>query len=86
MENINPLVKYYDDEDAVAIPGKKRLLMTIIYLISTILSYLILLLVFQLDAGIFFFTVAGYSVGYIVFGFRRRKSYYFLYNPKSDKC
>ena len=36
--------------------------------------------------GLMMAAVAGYSVGFAVFGFRRKKTFVYLYNPKSDKC
>jgi hypothetical protein len=44
LVEFNPLIKY--DEDSMNIPGRKKLLLTLIYCFSTILSYLLLLLAF----------------------------------------
>jgi hypothetical protein len=67
-------------------PCETKLLLGFIYMVSVALSYLLLLLAFQLDIGVFLAIVVGYSLGYGIFGFRRRKSYIYLYNPKGDKC
>ena len=57
-----------------------------LYFVSAVLSYLLLLLAFNLDFGVFLSIVSGYSIGFSIFGFKRRKSYIYLYNPKADKC
>jgi hypothetical protein len=67
-------------------PADTKLLLGFIYMISVALSYVLLLLAFQLDIGVYLAILAGYSIGYGIFGFKRRKSYIYLYNPKSDKC
>ena len=84
LRNYNPLISY--EEDSMSIPIKKRLQLILLYFGGATLSYLLLLLIFQLDIGIFLVATGGYTAGYAVFGFKRRKSYYFLYNPKPDKC
>ena len=67
-------------------PAETKLLLGFIYMISVALSYLLLLLAFQLDIGVYLAILIGYTLGYGIFGFKRRKSYIYLYNPKSDKC
>ncbi len=67
-------------------PADTKLLLGFIYMVSVALSYVLLLLAFQLDVGVFLAIVVGYTLGYGIFGFKRRKSYIYLYNPKSDKC
>ena len=67
-------------------PWSLKLTLGFIYMISTVLSYLLLLLAFQLDIGVFLAIVSGWTIGYAIFGFKRRKAYIYLYNPKSDKC
>ena len=67
-------------------PAETKLLLGFIYMISVALSYLLLLLAFQLDIGVYLAILVGYTLGYGIFGFKRRKSYIYLYNPKSDKC
>ncbi len=67
-------------------PVDTKLLLGFIYMCSVTLSYLLLLLAFQLDIGIYLAIICGYTFGYAIFGFKRRKSYIYLYNPKSDKC
>ena len=67
-------------------PADTKLLLGFIYMVSVALSYLLLLLAFQLDIGVYLAILVGYTMGYGIFGFKRRKSYIYLYNPKSDKC
>ena len=67
-------------------PAETKLLLGFIYMVSVALSYLLLLLAFQLDIGVYLAILVGYTMGYGIFGFKRRKSYIYLYNPKSDKC
>lgn len=67
-------------------PAEKKLLLGFIYMVSCALSYSLLLLAFQLDIGVYLAILIGYTLGYGIFGFRRRRSYIYLYNPKSDKC
>lgn len=67
-------------------PAETKLLLGFIYMVSVALSYLLLLLAFQLDIGVYLAILVGYTIGYGIFGFKRRKSYIYLYNPKSDKC
>ena len=67
-------------------PAETKLLLGFIYMVSCGISYLLLMLAFQLDIGIFLAIVCGYTFGYGIFGFMRRRSYIYLYNPKSDKC
>ena len=67
-------------------PADTKLLLGFIYMVSVALSYLLLLLAFQLDIGVYLAILVGYTIGYGIFGFKRRKSYIYLYNPKSDKC
>ena len=67
-------------------PAETKLLLGFIYMVSVALSYVLLLLAFQLDIGVYLAILVGYTLGYGIFGFRRRKSYIYLYNPKSDKC
>ena len=62
------------------------MLVGFLYMISVVLSYLLLLLAFQLDFGVYLAMLCGWTIGYGIFGFKRRKSYIYLYNPKSDKC
>ncbi|CDW79415.1 copper transporter family [Stylonychia lemnae] len=78
------LIEY--EEDNLSIPPKIKLVLGFIYLVSCVISYLLLLLAFQLDFGIFLAILCGYTIGYTIFGFKRRRSYIYLYNPKSDKC
>lgn len=68
------------------VPSDTKLLLGFIYMVSVTLSYALLLLAFQLDIGVYLAIVVGYTLGYGIFGFRRRRSYIYLYNPKSDKC
>ncbi len=67
-------------------PAEIKLLLGFIYMVSVALSYVLLLLAFQLDIGVYLAILVGYTIGYGIFGFKRRKSYIYLYNPKSDKC
>eukprot|EP00347_Sterkiella_histriomuscorum_P019341 403342013 len=82
--HLNPLIDYEDDN--LTIKPRIKLVLGAIYLVSTVLSYLLLLMAFQLDFGVYLAIICGYTIGYSIFGFRRRKSYIYLYNPKSDKC
>ena len=84
LKEYNPLIKY--QEDRMTIPWKKKIILSVIYFFSAILSYLLLLMVFSLDFGVYLVIVLGYTTGFAIFGFKRRKSYFFLYNPKADKC
>jgi len=54
-------------------------------MVSVALSYLLLMLLFTLDFGIFSAVTLGYGFGYAFFGFSRRRSYLSIYNPKGDK-
>lgn len=74
------------DDDTIQMPSETKLLLGFIYMVSVALSYTLLLLAFQLDIGVYLAILCGYTLGYGIFGFRRRRSYIYLYNPKSDKC
>ena len=80
----NSLIQY--DDDTVIMPAETKMLLGFIYMISVALSYILLLLAFQLDMGVYLAIICGYTLGYGIFGFKRRKCYIYLYNPKSDKC
>ena len=74
------------DDDVLKLPLLQKLNILLLYFISSALSLLVLLLVFSLDFGLLVAAVVGYSVGFGVFGFKRKKTYVYLYNPKADKC
>lgn len=80
----NRLIDY--EENSIKLPFKKKMVMLLLYLASTLLSYILLLLLFTLDFGIYGIMVIGYTIGYAIYGFKRRKAYIYLYNPKADKC
>jgi hypothetical protein len=40
---------------------------------------------FTMDVGIYLVAVVGYTLGFAIFGFKRKKTFIYLYNPKADK-
>ena len=74
------------EDDKLKLPIKQKLNILVLYFISSALSYLVLLALFTLDFGLLMAAVVGYSVGFAVFGFKRKKTFIYLYNPKADKC
>jgi hypothetical protein len=73
------------DEEKVSVPLQLRAKIVAYYALSLVISYLLLILIYQLDYGLFIAILTGYSVGYIYYGFKRRRAYLYIYNPKSDK-
>jgi hypothetical protein len=61
-------------------------MISLTYLVSVFLSYMLMLAVMTFNAGIFVATVLGLTVGYFIFGFIRKRKYTRIYNPEGDKC
>ena len=69
-----------------AVSCQIRIVISLIYLLSIFLSYMLMLIVMTYNAGLFIATVIGLTAGYAMFGFIRRKSHTRIYNPEGDKC
>ena len=69
-----------------AVSGQIRLVISLIYLLSIFLSYMLMLIVMTYNAGLFIAVVLGLTAGYAIFGFMRKKSHTRIYNPEGDKC
>ena len=69
-----------------AVSGQIRIVISIIYMISIFLAYMLMLVVMTYNAGLFIATVVGLTAGYAIFGFIKKKSHTRIYNPEGDKC
>lgn len=74
---------------------KSKVILTLSYGLSTLLSYLLMLVVMTFNGGLFLATIFGLSFGYFVFGFLKKRHHLTskqaagterLYNPEGDKC
>jgi hypothetical protein len=61
-------------------------MISLTYLVSIFLSYMLMLIVMTYNGGIFIVTILGLTVGYFIFGFIRKTKYTRIYNPEGDKC
>jgi len=88
--------KYY--RDYFYLPLSDKLVITITYLFSTLLSYALMLVVMTFNGGLFLATVFGLSFGYFIFGYLKKRGHAQdakleaaagrdkIYNPEGDKC
>ena len=63
-----------------------RFIISLVYLLSIFLSYMLMLIVMTFNGGVFIVTVLGLTTGYFIFGFIRKTKYTRIYNPEGDKC
>jgi uncharacterized RDD family membrane protein YckC len=59
--------------DALELKVQAKVIITLSYLVSTTLSYLLMLVVMTFNGGLFLACVFGLSFGYFVFGFMKKK-------------
>ena len=58
----------------------------VMYFLSLLLSYALMLIVMTFNVGLFVAAVLGLTTGYFVFGFTRKRGYSKIYQPETDKC
>ena len=74
------------DRQVYTLSCKIRFIISIIYVVSIFLSYMLMLAVMTFNAGVFIVTIVGLTTGYFIFGFIRKRKYTKIYNPEGDKC
>lgn len=74
------------DNSVYTLSCKIRFIISLVYLLSIFLSYMLMLIVMTFNGGVFIVTVLGLTTGYFIFGFIRKTKYTRIYNPEGDKC
>ena len=74
------------DNSIYTLSCKIRFIISLIYLLSVFLSYMLMLIVMTYNGWVFIVTILGLTTGYFIFGFIRRTNYTRIYNPEGDKC
>jgi solute carrier family 31 (copper transporter), member 1 len=74
------------DQSIYTLSCKIRFIISITYFLSIFLSYMLMLAVMTFNGGIFLVTIFGLTIGYMIFGFIRKRKYTKIYNPEGDKC
>ena len=83
--NLHRLIEK-DDNSVYTLSCQIRFLISLTYMLSIFLSYMLMLIVMTFNGGLFIVTVLGLTCGYLIFGFIRKGSYTRIYNPEGDKC
>ena len=77
------------------LPFSAKLAITVSYMISTLLSYSLMLVVMTFNGYLFIACVLGLACGYFIFGYMKKKNHLKskvaagaerIYNPEGDKC
>ncbi len=72
------------------IPMTDKLVITVSYFYSILLSYALMLVVMTFNMGLFCAAVGGLTIGYLIFGYYRKIGKHSggeqIYNPEGDKC
>ena len=74
-----------DDEikdEILSIPNNIKLYSTLLYGLTHIFTLMQLMVIFAtLDFFVLFFIICGSVMGFIMFGFKRRRAFLYIYNP-----
>ena len=80
-ESTEELDNKYNDE-ILSIPTKIKMSSTFLYMITHIMTLLQLLAIFALmDWFLIVCIMIGHAIGFMLYGFKRRRSYLYIYNP-----
>ena len=85
-EKISKTLNSGSPDDVYKVSCVHRFLIMVIYFLSLLLAYLLMLIVMTFNAGLFVACVMGLTAGYFVFGFVRKRGFTKIYAPETDKC
>ena len=78
----NSTEEEHKSNEILSIPNDVKIKCTFCYMIQNLLTMAQLLIIFAtLDFFLVVMVVAGQAVGFVMFGFKRRKAYMYIYNP-----
>jgi hypothetical protein len=72
-----------------------KMTITFSYFMSTLFSYALMLVVMSFNVGLFFASIFGLALGYMIFGYLKKRDSIEnkemsggerIYNPEGDKC
>jgi hypothetical protein len=85
FEQIKETVEDFDDRynvEILSIPNKIKIESTILYMLTHIITFFQLMAVFAtLDIFLVLCIIVGHFIGFLMFGFKRRRSFLYIYNP-----
>ena len=85
-QNLDIILNGQDSEKAKSFVLKERVKQLVIYFVTLLLAYILMLIVMTFNAGLFLATVFGLSFGYYIFGLEIGSRLDQVYNPETDKC
>ena len=69
-------------DEILSIPNDVKIKCALCYMVQNILSLMQLLTIFAtLDFFLVMMIIIGHAVGFVMFGFKRRRAYMYIYNP-----
>jgi len=84
-EQVKESTEDLDDEikdEILSIPNDIKIYSTMLYGLTHIFTLLQLMVIFAtLDFFLIFFILCGSLMGFIMFGFKRRRAFLYIYNP-----
>jgi len=91
----NQTQPYSSYRDNFYLPIQAKIIITVSYFYSIVLSYALMLVVMSFNGGLFLATCFGLAFGYFIFGYMKKRSKELvkmhagsekIYNPEGDKC
>ena len=86
LEQINEKLDSEQQDEVYKISFLGRAKIMMVYFLSLLFSYVLMLIVMTFNFGLFLSAVLGLTLGYFVFGFTRKRGYTKIYCPETDKC